>query len=109
MVVIETPDAVDVQGDPGGLGETLKAVRDHLAAELAKELALETQFDDSVRAVGEVNHSAREGFVERSIGISVASETDRGTEGLGEGVSESETNIFSRVVIIDYGEGSWIY
>jgi hypothetical protein len=101
VVVIETPDAVDMQSDPGGLGETLKAVRDHLAAELTEELALETQLDDSVGAVGEVNDGAGKGFVERSIGISVASETDRGTEGLGEGVSESETNIFRRVVVID--------
>lgn len=101
MVVIETPDAVDVQSDPGGLGETLKAVRDHLAAELSEELALEAQLDDSVGAVGKVNHCAGEGLVERSIGISVASETDWGAEGLGEGVSESEANIFSRVVVID--------
>ena len=74
MVVVETPDAVDVHGDASRLCEALEAVGDHLAAQLAEPLPLEAEVNDSVGPVRKVDDGAREGLVEGSVGVPEAGE-----------------------------------
>lgn len=101
MVIVLTVEAVDVEGDAGTLGKALEAVGNHLAAQLAEELTLESEVDDTVGAVGEVDDGAGEGLVERGVGEAVAGEAGGSAEGLAEGVTESDTDIFSGVVVVN--------
>lgn len=104
MVVLAV-EAVDVEGDTGTLGKALEAVGNHLAAQLAQELTLESEVDDTVGAVGEVDDGAGEGLVERGVGEAVAGEAGGSAEGLGEGVAESDADVFGGVVVVNCGVG----
>lgn len=100
-MVVEAVQAVDVQGNGGRLGEALEAMGHHFAAELAEELALEAEVDDSVRAVREVDDGAGEGLVEGRVGVSEAGDADEGAECLFVGISEGDAYVFGGVVVID--------
>lgn len=63
MVVIVTPQTVDMQGDPRRLGEALQAVGDHLGAEVTNLLALEAEVDHAVGSIGEVDDGPAEGLI----------------------------------------------
>lgn len=102
VVVVVAPQAVDVQGDTGGLGKALQAVGDHLAAELAEVLALEAQVDDGVRAVGEIDDGAGEGLVERGVGIAEAGDAGEGTESLGKGGADGDAAVLGSVVVVNW-------
>lgn len=62
MVVVLAAKDVDVQGDPSGLGERLKDVRDHLGAEVTDLFSLELEVAAEVRSGGDVEDSAGEGL-----------------------------------------------
>lgn len=102
MVVIVPPEAVYVQGDAPGLGEALEAVGDHLAAQVANLLALQAQVDDREGPVGQVDDGARQGLVERAVGVAEARETRRGAERGGEGVAQGYADVFGCVVVVDW-------
>ncbi|KAH6611547.1 hypothetical protein Trco_001567 [Trichoderma cornu-damae] len=102
VVVVVAPQAVDVQGDAGGLGEALQAVGDHLCAELAEELAPEAQVDDGVGPVGEVDDGSREGLVQGRIGIAEAGDAGRGAQGPGKGGADGDAAVLGGVVVVNY-------
>jgi len=60
VVVVLSPDDVDVEGDAGTLGERLEDVRDHLARQVSDLLALELQVAAEVRPRRDVQHRASE-------------------------------------------------
>lgn len=101
MVVVVTAQAVDVQGDASGLSKALQAVGDHLGAELAQHLALETQVDNGVGAVGQIDDGARESLIQRSVGIAEAGDAGQGAEGFGKGGADGEAAVFGSVVIVN--------
>lgn len=101
MMIVLAPEAVYVEGDAGSLGEALHGVGDHLAAQVANLLALEAKLDDTVGSVREVDNGTREGLVEGCVGKAVAGETSHAGEGLCEGVTESDADIFRRVMVIN--------
>jgi hypothetical protein len=101
VVVVLAAEAVDVQGDAGSLGEALEAVRDHLAAQAAEPLALEAKIHDAVGAIREVDYGAGQGFVQRGVCVSVASETGGRTEGLKESAAERNANVLGCVVVVN--------
>jgi hypothetical protein len=101
VVVVVTPQAVDVQGDASGLGKALQAVGDHLSAELAEVLALEAQVNDAVGSVGKIDYGAGEGLVERSIGVAKAGDAGQSTEGFGKGSADSNADVFGSVVVVN--------
>lgn len=101
MVVVLAPEAVDVQGDTGALRETLQAVRDHLAAEVANLLALETQLDDAVGTVRQIDDGAAESLVEWGIGVAEAGEAGHGGECLGKGASKGYTDILGSMMVVN--------
>lgn len=90
-----------MQRDARRLREALHAVRDHLGAQIPNLLALESQVDNAVRSVGDVDHGSAEGLVEGAVGEAEALDADGGAEGLGKGVSEGDADVFGRVVVID--------
>lgn len=102
MVVVVTAQAVDVQGDASGLSKALQAVGDHLGAELAQHLALETQVDNGVRAVGQIDDGARESLVQRGVGIAEAGDASQGAEGFGKGRADGEAAVFGSVVVVNW-------
>ena len=58
VVIVVAPQAVDVHGNAGTLGEALHAVGDHLTAQLTEPFSLETELNDAVRPVGQVDDGA---------------------------------------------------
>lgn len=101
VVVVEAVQAVDVEGNVGSLREALEAVRDHFAAQLAEELALEAEINDGVRAVRQVDDGARESLVEGRVGVPEAGDADRRAEGLFVGGAERDADVLGRVVVVD--------
>ena len=102
VVVVVTVEAVNVECNTGTLSKALKAVRNHLGAESTEPLALQAEVNDAVRTVGKIDDSAREGLIERSVGVAETSETGGCTEGLGEGVTKSDADIFGGVVVVNW-------
>lgn len=90
-----------MHGDAGSAGEAVDAVGDHLGAEVTNLLALETEVDNGKGTVRQIDDGAAEGLVERAVCESEASETGGGAEGLGEGVAESNADVFGGVVVVD--------
>jgi hypothetical protein len=85
----------------GSLGKALQTVRHHLTAQLAEPLAFKTELDDAIGTVREIDDGAGEGFVERRVGVSEASYAGERAEGLVEGVTKSNADVFGCVVVID--------
>lgn len=64
MVIIKPSQAIYMQRDPRSLRKALNDMGDHLAAQVANLLTLQTEFDHSVRAAREVDDSSRQGLFE---------------------------------------------
>lgn len=77
-------------------------MRYHLAAQVADLLALETEVDDAVGPVREVDDGAREGFVEGRVGGAEAREARGAAQRGGEGIAERYAAVFSGVVVVDF-------
>lgn len=101
MVVVETPQAIHVDGDPRRLGKALHAVRDHLTAQVSNFLPLEAELNDGIGPVREVDNSAGQGLVERAVGGTETGDANGGTEGFFKGRAKGDADIFCAVVIID--------
>lgn len=67
MVVVLSPEHVDVKGDARGLRERLEHVRDHLGREVADLFPLQLQVAAKVGSRGDVEDSAREGLQPNSV------------------------------------------
>jgi hypothetical protein len=101
VVVVEAAEAVDVDGDAGGLGKAVDAVGDHLAAQVANLFALEAELDDGEGPVRQVDHGARQRLVQGRVGRSEARQARGRAQGLAKGVSEGDTDVFGCVVVVD--------
>ena len=66
VVVVLSPEDIDVERDAGALGERLEHVRDHLGRQVADLLALELQVAAEVGARRDVEDGAREGLRTRA-------------------------------------------
>lgn len=102
MVVVVTPEAVNVKSNSGALGEALQTMGHHLSAELAEELTLQPKVYNAIRSVREIDDSAGQSFVERGVGVAEASKTSGSAEGRGKGVPERNADIFGSVVVVNY-------
>lgn len=102
MVVVPAAEAVDVEGEAGGLGEALEAVGHHLAAEVADPLAREAELDDAEGPVRQVDDGAREGLVERRVRRPEPRKARRAPQRLREGVAERDAAVLGGVVVVDF-------
>ena len=105
MVVIIPPQAIHMQGHTSGLRKALQAVRDHLGAEVADLFAPQSQVDNAVGPVREIDYRPAEGLVERGVGVSEAREARGRAEGAGEGVAQRDADVFGGVVVVDCAAG----
>lgn len=90
-----------MDGDPRRLGKALHAVGNHLTAQVSNLLALETELNDGVRPVREVDYGTGKGLVERTVGGSEAGNANGRTEGFFEGRAKGDADVFCTVVVID--------
>lgn len=90
-----------MDGDPRSLGEALHAVRDHLTAQVSNLLTLETELNDGVGPVREVDNGTGQGLVKRAVCGSEAGDANGRTEGFLEGRAKGNADVFCAVVIID--------
>ena len=98
MVIVLSPDDINVQRDSSTLSETLQYVGDHLCAQVAKFLSSEHRRLGRVGGIGsaevghekgpvrEVDYGAGKGFVEGSVSRAKASEASGGFESLFKGL-----------------------
>jgi hypothetical protein len=100
MIVIPAQH-VHMQGDSRGTGEAVQTMREHLGAEVADFLALEVKVRHAPRPVGQVNHRAAQGFVERGVGVTEAGEAGRAAERSCEGGAQGDADVFRRVVVVN--------
>ena len=73
----------------------------HLAIQLPDHRSLEAEFADEEGSRGDVDDGAGEGFVERGVAVTEASEAGAGAQGRGEGAAEGEEGVLGRVMVID--------
>lgn len=90
-----------MQCDTSTLSKALQTVRNHLSAELAEPLSLQTKVNHGIGTVGEIDNGARKGLIERGVGVAETSKTGGCTEGLGEGVTKGDADILSSVVVVN--------
>lgn len=90
-----------MDGDPRRLGEALHAVGNHLTAQVSNLLALETELNDGVGPVREVDNSAGQSLVKRAVGGSEAGNANGRTKGFLEGRAKGNADVFCAVVVID--------
>lgn len=62
MMIIEPSQAIYMQRDPRSLCKALNDMGDHLTAQVADLLTLQTEFNHSVRTTREVDDSSRQGL-----------------------------------------------
>lgn len=74
---------------------------DHLAIQLSIHRPLEPEVAFEERSIGQVDHGAREGFVEGGVPFAEAFEAGAGAEGGGEGGAQGEEGVFGCVVVVD--------
>lgn len=109
-MIILSPQHIHMQRHARILRPTTQPMRHHLCVQTANHRRLKPQGSwgfkggaDEVGARGDVEDGAREGFVERAVGMGKAGEGGAGAEGGGEGGAESEEGVFGCVVIVDFG------
>lgn len=102
MVIILSPQTIDMQRHARGLRKALQSVRYHLRTQVANLLSLEPEVYYGERPVGEVDYGAGQCFVQGRVGVAEAREPRAGAEGGFECGSESEECVFGGVVVVDW-------
>ena len=90
-----------MQRDARMLREALKAMRDHLAAQIANLLPLEPEIRDAVRPVRQVHDGARERLVQRRIGVAPPRQPRRRLQRVPEARAQRDADVLGRVVVVD--------
>lgn len=100
MVIIST-QAVDVQCDAGLHSEAVEDVRDHLTAEIADLLTLQSKLSDAVRSRADIDDCSAQGLIERCMPGTVSLDALDRSQSLLESSAESERTILGGVMVID--------
>src|SRR6266478_5627173 len=82
--------------------KSFKEVMDQFRLQVAYGSDTDFRFDDSHRAAAEIHCGQREGLVHRHYEISGAQNAALASQGLIEGLTQRNANIFHRVVLIDF-------
>jgi len=108
-MIVLAPETVDVHRDGGGAGEALQAVADHLRAEVADPLVRERELADEEGPVRQVDHRARQRFVQRRVRGAEAGQAGARAEALVEGGAQGQEGVFGGVVVVDWGRCQWTW
>lgn len=101
MMIVVPPQHIHMQRDAGALGPARQAVVHHLGVQGAHGRGREGEVADEEGPRGDVEDGARQGFVERAVGVAEAGDTGARAQRRGEGGAEREEGIFGRVVVVD--------
>ena len=101
VVVVISTEAVNVKGDASLHGKRVENVRDHLAAQVANLLSLESEFRNAVGTRGDIDDSTAESLVEGSVASSVAANALDWSKSLLERSTERKCTVLCRVVVVD--------
>ena len=101
VVRIDAAQVVDVQRHPGVIDEAPEKFQEQVDIEFtdARTGVIDVIFQP--RPAGQIDHHARQRFVERHIGMAVATYALLVAERLREGLAEGNARVFHRVVRID--------
>lgn len=100
MVRVGAVQEADVKVAADLLSERVPEMLNHLRREITHSRAFEGCVEVEVKAAGEVHDGARQGFIHRYVRMAVAGDVCFVTHGLGERLSQRNTNIFDRVVVV---------
>ncbi len=81
--------------------EALEEFLEQVDIEAADHGAGEGHVHLQAGATGEVDHHARQRFVQRHVGVAVADDALLVADGLGEGLAEGDTDVLDGVVVVD--------
>jgi hypothetical protein len=101
MMIILPPNIINMQRHAGALGKALQAVWNHLGTKVSYLLSFQGHVDNRIWAIGKVDNSTGESFVEGCVCITETGETCRGPECRLEGLTKRDKCVFSRMVIIN--------
>mgnify|MGYP001369130697 CR=1 FL=1 len=101
MVVVLSPQNVDMESASRSDGERVEDVGDHLARQISNFLSLETELCDTVGSRADVDDCAGEGLVEGGISVTVALDSADFPKGLFESSSEGNGAVLCGVVVVD--------
>ena len=101
MVGVVTAQGVDVQRDPGMIDQALEELTHQVDIEFADGCAREGHVEDQARPPGQIHHHARQGFVERHIGMAVTAQALLVAQRLGERLADGDADILDGVMRVD--------
>ena len=101
VVRVVALEIVDVQRDQRVIGEALEEFMHQIDVELADTRAHKVDFQRQSRTAREVDHHARQRFVERHIGVAVTAYAILGAERLDEGLAERDADVLDGVMRVD--------
>jgi len=101
MVRILTTQVVDVQRHQCVIGKTLEKFMRQVNIEGADHRALERHMEFQSGATRQIHHHARQCFVERHIGVTIAAQSFLVAHRFRKGLTEGDADIFHRVVRIN--------
>src|SRR5699024_10738825 len=103
VVGVGASQGVDVQGHQRVIGKALEEFLEQVNVKTTDSSAGKRHVHGQTRAPREVDHYARQRFIQRDIGMVIAGHAFFVADGLGESLAEGDTNIFHSVVIVDVG------
>lgn len=105
MMIIAPAQDIHMQRDARGLRPAAHAVLDHLRVQGADRGRPEAEIADEERPRRDVHHGAREGFVERGVGVPEAGDARSRAQRRVERRAERQEGVFGCVVVVDLKEG----
>ena len=101
MVGIAAAEVVDVQGHHAVVDDAVEEFFKQVNVKTSDEGAGEVDVVDESGAAGEVDDNAAQGFVKRNVGMTVAADAGFAAQGLFQGLSEYDADVFDGVVVVD--------
>ena len=101
MVVVAAIEVLDVQRDPGVLGEGLEELAEQLAVHLADLAAREGHLPHQIGPAGNVDGATRHRLVHRQVDVGIAGDALHVAERLADGLAQRDADILHRVVLVD--------
>ncbi|OQA31659.1 MAG: hypothetical protein BWY57_02288 [Betaproteobacteria bacterium ADurb.Bin341] len=101
MVRIQAAQIVDMQGHARVIDQPLKEFTRQIDLELSDQRTGKLDMEFQSRPAGEVDHHARQRFVERHISITVAGQPFLVTPGLGQRLAQRDADILDRMMRVN--------
>ena len=101
MVGVLAAQVVDVQGHAGMIDQAMEKFAEQIDVEATDHRAREIDVHFQPRTTGQIDHDARQGFIERHIAVTVASQPLLVAPGLGQCLTEGNSQILNGVMRVD--------